>query len=180
MTGDTFAQFLQRNKSRFVESDGERVAIFDPDAAVDGQHIDAAETQLGLTLPESYKAFLLVCGSGLWCGDYVAPPESVYPFDEDCGDMEGFLALVHNVRGVGDFVAMNPREQTAAGEWALYYCSHDPFGFGRIADSFEAWVRDAVTAFEANDDLYAKAADDVDRTWRSFRAKRKRRWQFWK
>ena len=83
--------------------------------------IDAAEMQLGLALPASYKTFLRVCGSGLWCGDYVAPPEDVYPFDEDCGDMQGFLALV-----------------------------------------------------------YAKAASDVDRTWQSFRAQNKKRWQFWK
>lgn len=75
---------------------------------------------------------------------------------------------------------MNPREQTAPGEWALYYCSHDPFGFGRIADSFESWARDAVTAFEENGDLYGKAADDVERTWRSFRAKTKKSWQFWR
>ena len=94
--------------------------------------------------------------------------------------MEGFFALVHNVRGVGDFVAMNPRKPTGPGEWASYYCSHDPFGCGRIADSFDSWAREAVIAFEANGDLCAKAADDVDRTWRSFRAKNKRRWQFWK
>ena len=180
MNSDTFAQFLDQHKSRTVQRGRERLAIFEPDAAVEVQHIDAAERQLGLALPASYRTFLLVCGSGLWCGDYVTPPEGVYPFDEDCGDMEGFLALVQNVRGEGNFVAMNPREQTAAGEWALYYCSHDPFGFGRIADSFESWVREAVTAFEANDNLYAKVADDVDRTWRSFRAKNKSRWQFWK
>jgi hypothetical protein len=88
--------------------------------------------------------------------------------------------LVHNVGGSGNFVAMNPREQTASGEGALYYCSHDPFGFGEIADSFESWTREAVTAFEENDDLYGKAADDVEQTWRSFRAKTKKWWQFWR
>ena len=180
LNSDTFAQFLERNKSRLVESDRARVAIFEPDAAVEAQHIATAERQLGLALPASYKTFLRVCGSGLWCGDYVAPPEGVYPFDEDCGDMEGFLALVHNVRGAGNFVSMNPREQTAAGEWALYYCSHDPFGFGRIADSFESWTRGTLAAFEANESLYDKAADDVERTWRRFRAQSKKRWQFWK
>jgi hypothetical protein len=180
MNSDSFAQFLERNKSRFVERDGERVAVFELDAVVEAPRIDAAEAQLGLALPTSYKTYLLACGSGLWCGDYVAPPEAIYPFDEDCGDMEGFVALVHNVDGVGNFVAMNPREPAGLGEWALYYCSHDPFGFGKIADSFESWAREAVTAFDANNDLYAKVADDVERTWRSFRARNKKRWQFWK
>jgi len=180
MTTVAFEQFLSHNKSRFVEIDGEPAAIFDPNAPVDEQHIDVAEARLGVQLPASYKTFLRVCGSGQWCGDYVAAPEGLYPFDQDCGEMEGFVALVHNVGGLGNFVAMNPREQTVAGEWALYYCSHDPFGFGRLADSFESWAREAVTAFEEGDDLYGKAADDVEQTWRSFRAKTKQWWQFWR
>jgi hypothetical protein len=180
MTTTTFEHFLAHNKLRSVELDGKRVEIFDPKAPVDVQHVNAAETRLGVSLPASYKTFLQVCGSGQWCGDYVAPPEDVYAFDEDCGDMDGFVALVHNVGGVGDFVAMNPREQTGPGEWALYYCSHDPVGYGKIADSFESWAREAVTAFEANEDLYGRAADDVARTSRSFRAKTKTWWQFWR
>lgn len=179
MTAVPFDQFLIQNKSRVVEIDGP-AAIFDSDAPVDEPHIDAAETRLGVPLPASYRTFLRVCGSGRWCGDYVAPPEDLYAFDEDCGAMEGFVALVHNVGGVGNFVAMNPHEQTAPGEWALYYCSHDPFGFGRIAASFEAWAREAVTALEENQDLYEKAADDVARTWRSFRANTRKWWQFWR
>ena len=175
-----FEQFLTQNKSRVVGIDGEPAALFDPNAAVDEQHINAAEVRLGVQLPASYKTFLRVCGSGQRCGGYVAAPEDVYPFDQDCGEMEGFVALVHNVDGLGNFIAMNPREQTVAGEWALYYCSHDPFGFGRIADSFESWAREAVTAFEQDDDLYETAAHDVEQTWRSLHAKSKKWWQFWR
>src|SRR5207237_4474765 len=102
--------------------------IFDTETHNDQQRDAAAETTLGVPLPVSYKTFLRVCGSGQWCGDYVAAPEDVYRFDEECGDMVGFVALIHNADGIGDFVAMNPREQTDPGEWALYYCSHDPFG----------------------------------------------------
>lgn len=180
MTTTAFEQFLTQNKSRLLALDGQRAKIFDPDAPVDEQHITAAEIRLGVPLPASYKTFLRVCGSGQWCGDYVAPPEDLYPFDEDCGDMEGFVALVHNVGGCGDYVAMNPREQTGPAEWALYYCSHDPIGFGKIAGSFESWAREAVTTFEENGDLYGKAADDVKQTWRSLRVKTKKWWQFWR
>jgi len=175
-----FEHFLTENKSRSVEFDGERVEIFDPDAPVDDRQVDAAERRLGVPLPASYRTFLRVCACGQWCGDSVAAPEDVYAFDEDCGDMNGFVALVHNVRGVGDFVAMNPRKQTGPGEWALYYCSHDPFGFGRIADSFESWAREAVAAFEESGDLYGRVANEVARTGRDSRAKTRRWWQFWR
>jgi hypothetical protein len=180
MTTTGFEQFLAENKSRVIELDGEAAEIFSPSTTVDEQGINAAERRLGVTLPASYKTFLRICGSGQWCGDYVAPPEDIYPFDEQCGEMYGFVALVHNVGGTGDFVAMNPREQAGPGEWALYYCSHDPFGFGKIADSFESWAREALTAFEENGDLYGRAAGDVEQTWRSFRAKNRKWWQFWR
>jgi hypothetical protein len=78
-----------------------------------------------------------------------------------------------------NFAAMNPREQTGPEEWAMYFCSHDPFGYGKVADSFEAWARDTVTAFEQDENPYSKAADDVWTTWRSYRAKNKKWWQFW-
>jgi hypothetical protein len=178
MTAVDFEQFLVQNKSRFVEI-GEPAGRRDS-APVEEPQIAAAEIRLGVPLPISYKTFLRVCGSGQWCGDYVAAPDDIYAFDEDCGDMEGFVALIHNVGGAGNFVAMNPREQTTPGEWALYYCSHDPFGFGKIADSFESWARAAVTALEQNEDLYGRAAADVEETWRSFRAKTKKPWQFWR
>jgi hypothetical protein len=169
MTTSVFEQFLAQNKPR----------VFKADAPVDERHIGAAEKRLGVMLPASYKTFLRVCGSGSWGREVVPSPEDIYAFDDNCDDMEGFVGLVHNVRGVGDFVAMNPREQTEPGEWALYYCSHDPAGYGRIADSFESWAREAVTAFETGEDIYVKATDDVWRTYRGMRAKTKKWWQFW-
>jgi hypothetical protein len=179
-----FEGFLTQNKSRSVSVDGNPSGIFESDAPTDAladeQHVQAAEVRLGVPLPASYKTFLRICGSGRWCNDYVTSPEDVYAFDDDCDDMEGFVTLVHNVRGVGDYVAMNPHEQTGPEEWALYYCSHDPPGHGKIADSFESWAREAVTAFEKNEDLYSKADDDVYRAWRSSRAKTKKWWQFWR
>lgn len=85
----SFQDFLSQNKSRAVQRDGERVEIFNPNAPANEQFVHAAEVRLGVPLPASYKTFLQVCGSGQWCGDYVAPPEDLYPFDKDCGDMEG-------------------------------------------------------------------------------------------
>jgi hypothetical protein len=177
----TFEQFLAESKSRVVEHGRTTVRIFDPGLSHLTPQINAAGAPLGVPLPVSYETFLKVCGPGRWCGVFVAAPEDLYAFDENCGEMEGLVALVHNVRGVGDFVAMNPLEQTAPGEWAMDYCSHDPPGCARMADSFESWVRDAVTAFEAGVDLYAKPAADVREEWaRGMRTKFRTWWQFWR
>jgi hypothetical protein len=154
VTTISFEHFLAQNKSRSVKLDGRRVNIFHPNFPVDEHQLEAAQTRLGIPLPGSYKTFLEVCGSGEWCGDHVVSPEDVYSFDEDCGDLNGFVALVHNVSGVGNFVAMNPHEQTGPQEWSLYYRSHDPFGLGKVGDSFESWAREAVVAFEETRNLY--------------------------
>jgi len=120
--------------------------------------IETAESDLGVNLPDSYKYFLLRCGSGVWCGERVARPSELYVFDADCLQMEGFIPLVHNVRGVGDYVAINPADAEAAGERPVYYCSHDPFGYVEIAASFEGWARKIVEARRRGGDLYAPAA----------------------
>lgn len=72
--------------------------------------------------------------------------------------MEGFVPLVHNVRGVGDYVAINPANAEVAGERPVYYCSHDPFGYVEIAASFEEWSRKIAEAQKHGVDLYASAA----------------------
>lgn len=133
--------------------------IFVPDGgAVAPSDIESAESNLGVTLPASYKRFLLRCGSGAWCGERVARPSELYAFDADCVQMEGFIPLVHNARGVGDYVAINPADAEVAGERPVYYCSHDPFGYVEIASSFEEWARKVADARRRGIDLYAPAA----------------------
>lgn len=176
----TFEDFLTANRSRSLEMGDDAVPVFNVLGPVSEDLLLAAEAHLGSQLPRGYKQFVLACGSGEWCGDLVAAPSAVYAFDEDCGGMEGFLTLVHNVRGVGDFVAMNPNEQTGPEEWALYYCSHDPFGFAKVADTFEEWAREALVAMETGSDPYDKLYAAVDETWKAYRKDSKRWWQFWR
>ncbi len=151
MTGE-FDIFL-----RECLSQGER--IFVPDGGAISPHdIESAESNLGISLPASYKHFLLQCGSGTWCGEWVAHPSELFAFGSDCLAMEGFVPLVHNVRGVGDYVAINPADAEVAGERPVYYCSHDPFGHVEIAASFEEWSRKMAESRRDGVDLYASAA----------------------
>jgi SMI1 / KNR4 family (SUKH-1) len=151
MTED-FAEFLQQCLSQGKQ-------IFVPDGeSVDASELEAAESRLGINLPASYKYLLLRCGSGTWCGEWVAHPSELYAFDSDCLQMEGFIPLVHNVRGVGDYVAINPSDAEVAGERPVYYCSHDPFGYVEIAASFEEWAHKVAEAQKRGVDLYASVA----------------------
>lgn len=154
------------------------VSVGDP--ASDAE-LAAAEASLGVELPPSYKTFVLSLGPGLWCGEAVKAPSALYAFDEDCEDMEGFIALVENVQGVGDHLAINPVESATSNERPLYYCGHDPFGQARLADTFEAWTRQALQARIADEPLY----DEVERRIapaqsRPHSPRPRRWWQFWR
>ncbi len=85
-----------------------------------------AENDFGVNLPDSYKHFLLHYGSGVWCDEPIAHLRELYDLDSDNLEMEGFIVLVQNVRGVGDLIAINPKDTEVVGEKPVYYCSHDP------------------------------------------------------
>jgi SMI1/KNR4 family protein SUKH-1 len=144
----------------------------------------------GDILPDSYRVFVATIGSVYWLnesGEVMAPSE-IYSFDADCWEMEGFVPLVQNAAGVGDYIAVNPKDPVDAGERPVYYCGHDPVSWVRAADSFEDWVRQSVAA-EARDGSdryeYLDAARSV--SYRRYQADRSDRgggarkwWQFWK
>jgi SMI1 / KNR4 family (SUKH-1) len=86
---EEFDKFLRECLSRGTQ-------VFVPDGGPVGpSEIAAAESQLGLSLPASYRHFLSRCGAGMWCGEWVAHPSELYAFDADCLQMEGFVPLVH-------------------------------------------------------------------------------------
>jgi hypothetical protein len=139
-------------------------------------------------LPDSYRAFVSIVGPGSWTNDsgVVMSPSEVYAFDADCWEAEGYIALVENAAGVGDYVAVNPADPSVNGERPVYYCGHDPFSCVRAADSFEAWVRDSAQSSLSSWRRYEYldvARDDSYRRYReSMKARRKPGpwWQFWR
>ena len=83
------------------------------------------------------------------------------------------MALVENADGVvGDRIAVNPTDPPIDGERPVYFVGHDPTSVVRVADSFEAWVRESAAApgrpwryhhlYEARRASYARY-----RAWRS-------------
>lgn len=183
MTEESFALFLETCISGFYEQDnGDKWPIFIPDdEEVTSSDIEQAEMALGIKLPHSYRKFLLTCGSGTWCGDWVPPPIALGAFDEDCWEMAGFVTLVHNVQLVGDFIAINPADPEKNGERPVYYCSHDPFGYARIAASFEDWCRKTLEGERTGTIIYIEVEDVVYAKWKEYLASQpKKCWQFWR
>jgi hypothetical protein len=182
---EDFAQFLEKHlaDSRLAEEQ-QLDSVFVPDnEAVSETDIKRAEEKLGINLPRSYQQFLLLCGPGLWCGDHIPHPSELYAFDESCWEMTGFIPLIHNVLGFGDYVAVNPADFEKDGERPLYYCSHDPFGYARVADSFEDWCRKTVEVeIEGMDTtIYDRVEEDVCSKWKEYLASQpKKWWQFWR
>jgi hypothetical protein len=157
---DEFADFLKRT---VLNSGRSSVFVRAKDGLSPGE-VEMAEKLLGIDLPPSYKLFVSTIGHGIWCGEIVKRPSGLYAFDSDCEDMEGFVALVENAGGVGDYLAINPSDPATAGERPVYYCGHDPFGYEKVAGSFEDWVRGALDKME---DRLGKIG--TKKPW----------WQFW-
>lgn len=105
-------------------------------AATEAQLV-ACEERLGIKLPQGYRLFMQTIGPGIWALAGVAHPDNIYAFDADCGEMEGFVSLAFNVDGCGNSIGINPKSE----EPTIYYFCHDPFGYAKLADSFEEWVR---------------------------------------
>jgi len=143
--------------------------------------ITSVESALGIELPQSYRTFITVLGPGMWCDEVVMAPSALYAFDADCAEMEGFIALVENVKGIGDYLAINPTDAVVSGERPLYYCGHDPFGSARLADSFEMWTRTALDARRTDASPYDSIRVAVTRaSEHSHDTQRKQWWQFWR
>jgi len=162
---------------------GRAVFVAEGSPATSAQ-LASAESTLGITLPPSYKVFLTLLGPGLWCDEAVKSPSALFAFDTDCWEMAGFVALVENVQGVGDHIAINPVDASESGERAVYYCGHDPFGYALLADSFEAWTRMSLQATLSDESPYAIVEEAVMQSYRRWRAAQPKpkapKWQFWR
>ncbi|HWM91547.1 MAG TPA: SMI1/KNR4 family protein [Thermoanaerobaculia bacterium] len=150
--------------------------------APDEMEIRAAEERIGAPLPQGYKLFLRVLGPGCWCrANEISAPADVFVFDESTWEMKGFVAIVENVQGVGDYLAFNPADPQVEGDRPVYYCAHDPYGYARVADSFEIWARECAAAARQEQDFYQQFDEVVSAKSRELEAKEpKRWWHFWR
>ncbi|MEM7343444.1 MAG: SMI1/KNR4 family protein [Chloroflexota bacterium] len=176
---EDFPEFLTKNKSGFLrQDDGQQSPVFVSSGNITTDaDIKRVEQELDVSLPQSYRQFLLICGSGAWCDDWIPSPNELYAFDENCWEMAGFVTLVHNVEKLGDFLAINPTDLVEDGERPIYYCSHDPFGYAQIAISFEEWCRNILAGkLTGTFNIYDDVEDAVYAKWKEYRASQPKKW----
>ncbi|MBC3873364.1 SMI1/KNR4 family protein [Undibacterium flavidum] len=103
---------------------------------------NAADT-LGFHLPESYLQFCIALGIGDFENELrMLNPSELYAFDMPGVKFDGFIAI--STDDCGNYLAFDPRESADNGELSVYYCCHDPFGFGIVAPSFGKLIQDLV------------------------------------
>jgi hypothetical protein len=155
------------------------------------KEIQDAERRIGTPLPRSYKLFLQVLGPGCWCrANDIPTPAGVEAFAEGTWGVEGFFAIVDNVQGLGEFLAFNPADPEIDGERPVYYFSHDPYGYAKVADSFETWARECAAATRQGEDFYQQFDEAVHAKWIEYdkamkamkapEATSKKWWQLWR
>lgn len=117
--------------------------VFVPREKASEFDLQEAMDKLGIRVPESYAQFCAVLGVGDFNDDLrMFDPSELYTFDMPGVEFDGFVAI--STDGLGNYLAFNPSEIAVEGEIAVYYCCHDPFGFGVASTSFCSFIQQLV------------------------------------
>ena len=98
--------------------------------------IDSLEGKYGFTFPAEIRQFLLELGAGSTEDLYISHAEEIYPFDEENGPVEGFVAFATDI--FGNYLAFNPNSDMPS---EIFYCSHDPLGYAMIASDIRTFLQ---------------------------------------
>ena len=178
------------NVSEFIEivepidfSDKTGECKFEKGEKYSGTELDEVSAALGVVLPDDYKEMIKTHGACTYFGAQFLPPDNLYKLDSECLEMEGFIHIA--VNRLGNHIAFNK-------EMKIVLCSHDPFGFGFLADSFTEWIKihyDFIEKLAENDEdwdhPYIIADTEINRSYQRMKKKLKanrpkKKWQFWR
>ncbi len=137
-----------------------------------------------LTLPESYIEFLSYAGAADYFGARFLPPHSLFVLDETNWEMHGLVPFAAD--SLGNFFAFNPKAGRT--EYAVYKCSHDPFGYAHLADSFDIWIKlhyifieKIATGRKSFNHPYFAAEQEIFENYKRYKKSLPRKWwQVWK
>ena len=96
------------------------------------KEIDNIQGELGVQFPEDYTLFLKTYGDCNFFGVQIMGPKELYKFDEETLEMKGFIPFAQD--SLGNFFAFDKT-------FAITKCSHDPFGYNRLTDTFTNWTK---------------------------------------
>lgn len=136
------------------------------------------ESTLNCELPQDYKRFLQILGPGCFADAYFPSPSHLYAYDEEVGEMCGFIPLAFNVNGCGDDIAFSPRHYEN-----IFFCCHDPFGYATAAISFEQYLREIAEYKLSGIDMrsfYESLTPFTEVSVSIMPSRAKHWWEFWK
>lgn len=148
------------------------------------EEISKAELRLGIKLPTSYKDFLLYCGPANFFGLQISDLNELYQLDGDNWEMTGMIPFFTDaIERIHCF-----KPVTNTDEYEIYICSHDPFGYGKVADSFQEWCKfnySMMLNFEENKPDFVHPFLTVDKdireSWKRYEQTLPKKWyEFWK
>ena len=99
------------------------------------------EKEYDFIFPEQVRLLLLNLGQGE-IGDFrIQGPEMIYPFDSDLGNLAGYITFATDI--LGNHFAFDPKSDKPE---EIYYCSHDPLGYGKVASNIKSLLESFVKA----------------------------------
>jgi len=92
------------------------------------ESLDKLEREYQFEFPEDIKELLLSLACGSINDLHFLHTDMIYPYDEENGAMNGYVAIATDI--LGNYFAFNPNSDNPN---QIYYYSHDPLGYGVCA-----------------------------------------------
>lgn len=97
------------------------------------------ENGIGSKIPADIKLALLELGEGFINDLSFHGKQGIYPFDNECGCVEGFVTFASD--DMGNYYAYSPQSDDQS---KIYYICHDPEGYCVIANDIVEFLSDFV------------------------------------
>lgn len=180
----TITEFIKTiENKKIVDKDNGQELLFVKASPSTEQEISKTENSLGLKLPSSFKDFMRYCGPANFFGLKIADLNELYQYDNNW-EMTGMIPFFTDP--MERYHCFKPIQNTD--EYEIYICSHDPYGYGKVADNFLEWCKlnySMMLNFEENIPNFVhpflSVDSDIRKSWMRYKHTLPKKWyQFWK
>ena len=135
---DYISKIKSAKKKKFLWGEKD---LYKQGTSLNSEDLNKLEAEYKFSFPQDIREFLLCLGSGTVSDFYIPYVTEIYPFDSDNGNIKGFITFASDV--LGNYFAFNPN---STNNEIIYYCCHDPLGFGECAKDITQLLKSFVDA----------------------------------
>ena len=117
--------------------------LYEPGEKLIESDLSSIEKEHDFVFPELIREFLLDLGCGTVNDLYIHHVNMIYPFDSNNGKIQGYVTFASDTSG--NYFAFNPH---GSDQEVIYYCSHDPSGYGICANNMNKFLKDFISAWD--------------------------------